>query len=180
MLADCVGLGCTAGQAYRFNNTAIPLEGRWTSVSHRGRLASKKMQRIVLILIGSVALAVIASTTPAPAASDNQIERGKYLVMHVAMCVQCHTPRDEQGELDESQLLQGAPMPINSPFSSQIWAFETPKIAGLPAGWTEEDLIHFLQTGKDPRGESPQPPMPPFRMTKEDATAIAMYLKSLQ
>ena len=138
------------------------------------------MKHIVLILIGSVALAIIAPIRSTPTASDKQIEHGKYLVMHVAMCVQCHTPRNEQGELDESQLLQGAPMPIASPFPAQTWAFETPKIAGLPGGWTEEDLIRFLQTGKDPRGESPQPPMPPFRMTQDDATAIALYLKSLQ
>jgi mono/diheme cytochrome c family protein len=138
------------------------------------------MKRMFLILISGAALAVIASTVSTPMASDNQIERGKYLVMHVAMCVQCHTPRTEQGELDEARLLQGAPMPVKSPFPSQTWAFETPKIAGLPGGWTETDLIRLLQIGKDPRGESPQPPMPPFRMTKADATAIAMYLKSLQ
>jgi len=106
--------------------------------------------------------------------------RGKYLVMHVAMCVQCHTPRDQQGELDQSRLLQGAPMPLESPFPLQTWAFEAPKIAGLPGGWTEEDLIQLLQTGRGPRGMTPRLPMPPFRMTQEDAAAVAAYLKSLQ
>lgn len=139
------------------------------------------MRRTVLILISmSIALVVKAPLLSAPLAADKRIERGQYLVMHVAMCVQCHTPRTEQGELDHSQLLQGAPMPLESPFATQTWAFEAPKIAGLPGGWTEADLIQLLQTGKDPRGQSPQPPMPPFRMHKEDAEAIARYLKSLQ
>jgi mono/diheme cytochrome c family protein len=138
------------------------------------------MKRIVLILIGSTALALLALATSAPTAADTQIERGKYLVLHVAMCVQCHTSRNAQGELDQSRLLQGAPVPIESPFPSQKWAFEAPKIAGLPGGWTEADLIQLLQIGKGPGGNSPRPPMPPFRMTREDAAAIAAYLKSLQ
>jgi mono/diheme cytochrome c family protein len=138
------------------------------------------MMHSMLMLVGSVVLAVIALAVSTPGAADNQIERGKYLVLNVAMCVQCHTPRNDQGELDQSRLLQGAPIPIKSPFPSQTWAFEAPKIAGLPGGWTEADLIRLLQTGKGPRGRSPQPPMPPFRLNQADATAIAAYLKSLQ
>ena len=138
------------------------------------------MRTILMLISMSMALVVKAPLLSAPMAEDKRIERGQYLVMHVAMCVQCHTPRTEQCELDQSQLLQGAPMPIESPFPTQTWAFEAPKIAGLPGGWTAEELIQLLQTGKSPRGQSPRPPMPPFRMHKEDAEAIALYLKSLQ
>jgi mono/diheme cytochrome c family protein len=127
-----------------------------------------------------MALAIILPALSVSTAQDHQLERGQYLVMHVAMCVQCHTPRNEQGELEQTRLLQGAPMPLASPFPSQTWAFEAPKIAGLPGGWTEADLIKLLQTGQGPRGTSPRPPMPPFRMTQEDAAAVAAYLKSLQ
>ena len=137
------------------------------------------MLRRVPILLGWVALAVLAPVVSAQTALDAQIARGEYLVMHVAMCVQCHTPRNEQGELEQSRLLQGAPIPLPSPFPSQTWAFEAPKIAGLPGGWTENDLMRLLQTGKGPRGEAPRPPMPPFRMTEQDAAAVAVYLKSL-
>jgi mono/diheme cytochrome c family protein len=136
--------------------------------------------RSVFILVGSVVLAVLAPAASVSTAQDHQLARGKYLVMHVAMCVQCHTPRNEQGELEESRLLQGAPIPLESPFSSQTWALEAPNIAGLPGGWTEEDLVQLLQTGRGPRGTMPRPPMPPFRMTQEDAAAVAVYLKSLQ
>lgn len=112
--------------------------------------------------------------------SSDQMQHGKYLVERVAMCVYCHTPRTEQGELDRSRLLQGAPMPIASPFPSQTWAFKAPKIAGLPGGWSEADMIRLLRTGKGPRGNAPRPPMPPFRMTQDDAAAVAAFLKSLQ
>jgi mono/diheme cytochrome c family protein len=138
------------------------------------------MMRMALALMGGMALAVLALAASAPPTSEAQLARGKYLVLHVAMCVQCHTPRNAQGELDQSRLLQGARMPVESPFASQTWAFEAPKIAGLPGGWAEEDLIQLLQTGKGPRGTAPRPPMPPFRMTAEDAAAVTAYLKSLR
>lgn len=111
--------------------------------------------------------------------SDDPVARGEYLVTHVAMCVQCHTPRNTRGELDRRRLLQGAPMPVRSPWPEQEWAFQAPSLAGLPGGWSEEQLIHFLQTGKDVNGRHARPPMPPFRMTREDAAAVAAYLRSL-
>ena len=123
-----------------------------------------------------VALACGAITAqPSPSA---QIQHGKYLVEHVAMCVQCHTPRNAQGELDRTRLLQGAPIPVPAPFPMSQWAFEAPKIAGLP-GWLAEDAMRLLQTGKSAQGYTPRPPMPPFRMTQEDAAAVVAYLKSL-
>lgn len=111
--------------------------------------------------------------------SQEQIERGAYIVENVAMCVQCHTPRNRRGELDRSHLLEGAPMPVDSPFPNRRFAFHAPTLAGLP-GWTVEDAITLLQTGKRPGGASPRPPMPPFRMSREDAEAVVAYLKSLR
>jgi cytochrome c553 len=119
----------------------------------------------------------------ADATSGNQqssVERGSYIVHHVAMCIYCHTPKDADGQFDEQQLLHGAPMPVESPFPRVKWAFQAPKIAGLPGGWTEEDTARFLQTGMTPTGRTPQPPMPPYRMNEEDARAVAAYLNSLQ
>ena len=110
--------------------------------------------------------------------SAEQLQRGQYLVAHVAMCVQCHTPRNAQGELDRTRLLQGAPIPVPAPFPMSQWAFEAPKIAGLP-GWTAEDAVRLLRTGRSAKGYAPRPPMPPFRLTQEDAAAVVAYLKSL-
>ena len=110
---------------------------------------------------------------------ESPAARGEYLVLHVAMCVQCHTPRNARGELDRRRLLQGAPMPVKSPWPEQEWAFEAPSLAGLPGGWSEDQLARFLQTGKDINGRNARPPMPPFRMNRQDALAVAAYLRSL-
>ena len=115
-----------------------------------------------------------------PPAQESSAERGQYIVHHVAMCIYCHTPRSIDGVLDDQRLLQGAPMPVASPFPRQRWAFQAPKIAGLPGGWTEADMVQFLRTGESPTGRQPQPPMPPFRFNTEDAQAVTAYLKSLE
>jgi mono/diheme cytochrome c family protein len=132
---------------------------------------------LVLLLI-SLACGVSTAQMATRAASAEQLQRGQYLVEHVAMCVQCHTPRNAQGELDRTRLLQGAPVPVPAPFPTLQWAFEAPRIAGLP-GWLTEDAVRLLQTGRSARGYAPRPPMPPFRMTQEDAAAVVAYLKSL-
>jgi len=137
------------------------------------------MRSLGLVLGVVVWASVQAMAQPsAPAAPAAQLQRGQYLVEHVAMCVQCHTPRDAQGALDRTRLFQGAPIPVPTPFPMQQWAFAAPKIAGLP-GWTVDDAVRLLQTGMGARGYAPRPPMPPFRMTREDAAAVVAYLKSL-
>jgi mono/diheme cytochrome c family protein len=106
----------------------------------------------------------------------SQPDRGQYLATQVAMCVQCHSPRDAEGRLIEQELFLGAPIPVA--VKGKNWALRAPRIAGL-TGWTAEDFIRLLQTGKRPDGSSPRRPMPPFRMTREDAAAIEAYLRSL-
>lgn len=121
----------------------------------------------------TLGLGVLAGT-----GQEGDVERGRYLVHHVAMCVQCHTPRDARGNLVDLRLLQGAPVPVRSPYAGS-WAFRAPWLAGLP-GLSRNDLVHLLRTGIVPRtGRPPEPPMPPFRMTERDARAVAAYLASL-
>ena len=137
----------------------------------------------VAIYVSSSALAQRNENGPADEtdsdAQQSSVEHGMYIVHHVAMCIYCHTPRDNEGVPDMRRLLRGAPMPVGSPFPRQTWAFQAPKIAGLPGGWTEENMVQFLQTGESPTGHEPRPPMPPFRMNEEDARAVAAYLQSL-
>jgi mono/diheme cytochrome c family protein len=140
---------------------------------------------VVLISLAVIAIHLAKRDTRAQqalAASDPEelVEHGQYVVHHVAMCVYCHSPRSEAGVVDVEQLLQGAPMPVESPFEGQRWAFLAPRLAGLPGGYSEADVIKFLQAGETPTGRTPLPPMPPFRMTERDASAVAAYLKSLQ
>lgn len=133
------------------------------------------------VTLVSAVCAVVLSLLPAATPAQSNADRGKYIVHHVAMCVQCHSPRDESGNLLQNQLLHGAPMPVKSPYPEKIFAFSTPRLAGLPAGFTEETLARFLQTGDPGQGRTPpRPPMPPFRMNGQDARAVAAYLKTVK
>jgi mono/diheme cytochrome c family protein len=108
-----------------------------------------------------------------------EAERGKYFVEQVAMCVECHTPRDSSGRLLREKYLEGAPVPVKSPpFTNMKWAARAPAIAGLP-GYTTQQGLRLLTEGITAGGRRPDPPMPPFRFTRGDAAAIVAYLKSL-
>jgi mono/diheme cytochrome c family protein len=109
----------------------------------------------------------------------DQVAHGKYIVEQVAMCVQCHTPRTQRGQLLLTRYLHGAPIPVAPPASLQIdWAYKAPAIAGLP-GYTRQDGIKLLMEGITPDGRMPKAPMPKFRLTRTDAEAVVDYLKSI-
>jgi Cytochrome c len=115
-------------------------------------------------------------------AADAKIERGKYLVLEVGKCQECHTPLTEKGEQDTSKLLKGAVLsfaPIN-PVPG--WHKTSPDLTSssrLFERWKEEGLVKFLMTGLNPRGGKADPPMPTYKLAQEDAEAVVAYLKSL-
>jgi len=111
-------------------------------------------------------------------AGGGDVARGKYLVEGVAMCGQCHTPRDDSGALDHSRWLEGAALWLLPARPTQDWPTKVPRIAGIPPG-TDQDMINLLTTGVWKDGERLRPPMPQFRMSREDAQAVVEYLKSL-
>jgi mono/diheme cytochrome c family protein len=121
-------------------------------------------------------------TAPTPAASREAdprlIERGRYLTHDVAMCDQCHSPRDRKGAIIRGEEFRGAPNPFPPPFEGVRWAIRSVNIRGL-GGLPEEAVIHLLTTGIGRNGTPPDPPMPPFKMSKADAEAIVAYLRSL-
>ncbi len=151
------------------------------------------------IALTLVPLAMFAHIGPAPAASafgaapaaggslasaetsaalQEEREHGEYLVHQVAMCHECHTPRDPDGALIDTELLQGAAMPVAAPPFAPRWGFRAPAIAGLP-GYTDEEFIRLLTRGITQRGTTPRPPMPRYGFTEDDAQAILAYLRSL-
>jgi len=105
------------------------------------------------------------------------IERGKYIVEGVAMCERCHTQRNENGAPDRARWLHGGPTQTRPTYRSP-WAIAEPRIAGAPPG-TDAEFIMLLTTGISRTGKPPNPPMPSFRMTRDDAQAVLAYLKSL-
>jgi cytochrome c553 len=118
------------------------------------------------------------SEAAAPLTRAQLVERGDYLVNGVVLCGDCHTPRLPNGEPDASRALQGAPTGY-TPDVEMPWATIVPPIAGIPAHYTEEQFIAFLQTGVRPDGSHPLPPMPPYRLNEEDARAVAAYISTL-
>lgn len=131
------------------------------------------------IVFGAVLLTMLVPASLKAAEDARQVERGKYLVHHVAMCIYCHTPKDNAGNLVMDSLLKGSPIPLNSPYTQQSWGFQAPNLRALPSRWGNKEFIEFLRTGKTPNGYSLKSPMPPYRMSLEDASAVAAYLDSL-
>jgi mono/diheme cytochrome c family protein len=131
--------------------------------------------------ISSGALKQAAAKPVAQKVTSHQggdVARGKYLVEEVAMCGECHTPRDAQGNLIEARDLQGAPTWIAPVHPDSNWAWNAPTLAGF-AGYSDADAVNILEKGIGANGQPIQRPMHIYHMSHEDALAIVAYLKSL-
>ncbi|MFZ0840775.1 MAG: cytochrome c [Xanthobacteraceae bacterium] len=118
----------------------------------------------------------------AAGAQQAQAERGKYLVS-IAGCNDCHTPGYFFGKPDMNRYLGGSEVGFEIP---GLGVFHGPNLTpdsetGL-GNWSVGQIVTALQTGKRPDGRELAPIMP-WRafanLTKDDATAIAVFLKSL-
>src|SRR5205085_1346424 len=84
------------------------------------------------------------------------------LVERVVMCFECHSTRDERGNLMPSTKFLGGPMPMRPPWPAN-WPETIPRIAGLP-GYTDELAMRLLTQGAVKRdGTLLRRPMPAFR-----------------
>ena len=104
---------------------------------------------------------------------------GRYLAENVAMCVQCHTPREANGELIRTRAFAGAAVPVNRPSQFLVWAEFAPRIAGLPQ-YSEDQMLTLLMTGVGREGKPLRAPMPTFKMTRQDAEDIVAFLKTVK
>lgn len=143
-------------------------------------------------------------------AADATVARGEYLVT-VGGCDDCHTPKvfgPHGPDFDKTRRLSGHPAAEKLPpvpagiIGPQQWgavtnnhltawvgpwgvsfaANLTPDASGL-GGWTPENFIQALRTGKHAGSGRPiLPPMPWMnyaRMTDDDLRAVFAFLKSL-
>jgi mono/diheme cytochrome c family protein len=111
-------------------------------------------------------------------AGNNLVTRGKYLVESVAMCGQCHTPRDTAGNVDPGRGLQGGPLWYQPAHPVSDGPLHVPRIGGSVPG-TDAEMITLLTTGVWKDGARLRAPMPQFRLSSEDAAAVVAYLRSL-
>lgn len=137
-----------------------------------------KLKKVNFVFVCLLTFAVAGSLYRANAAPAGTLERGRYLVEQVGMCGDCHSPRNEKGELMREKLLQGTQLPFKPAVLMPVWADKTPNIAGLP-GWNDKDAVKFLMTGLAYNDLPARPPMPQYRFNQDDATAIVAYLRSL-
>jgi mono/diheme cytochrome c family protein len=116
-----------------------------------------------------------------------RLERGEYLVRHVAGCNECHTPRRNTGELDESRLLSGVTNLADfEPDDDTRGAVHsrnlTPdKETGL-GEWSDRQIKRALLDGLDDEDSVLHWLMPYWifhNMSDEDAEAIVLYLRSI-
>lgn len=140
----------------------------------------RQMALLVVLCAGFVPAQPAAKVSKPAAAKPNDalVARGKYIVEGVARCTQCHTPANSRGVKEDDQYLMGGPVQMQPSYPDPSWAIRVPRIAGGPPG-TDEDFIRELTTGISRFGRPLNPPMPQFRMSKEDAQAVLAYLKSL-
>jgi mono/diheme cytochrome c family protein len=153
---------------------------------HGAPLEAMKTKNFVVILslflLGVCALSQTqdspAKRHPARNEMTNQIARGKYIVEDVAVCGQCHTPRDSNGEPEPHHELEGAAVWFQPAAPMADWPLKAPRLAGAPPA-TDAEMVRLLTTGIWTNGKHLRAPMPQFRMSKDDAEAVVAFLKSL-
>jgi len=152
------------------------------AASQNQKVVSMKTLALAALIIVSLCpyqAAQTASRTPAnQPASSSQMARGKYIVEDVAVCGQCHTPRDSNGEPEANHQLEGGPVWFQPAAPMPNWPLKAPRIAGTPPA-SDPDMVRLLTTGIWTDGKQLRQPMPQFRMTSEDAQAVVAYLRSL-
>jgi mono/diheme cytochrome c family protein len=114
-----------------------------------------------------------------------EVNRGRYLAEGPGHCAECHTPRAVlgtdtlMGMLDRSRWLAGAPNPDGKGRVPNI----TPHETGL-AAWSLDDIAYSFESGFKPDfdtlgGNMASVQQGLARLTADDRTAIAAYLKSI-
>ncbi len=125
------------------------------------------------------------SDSPAEAPKRG-IKRGRYLVEHVSICGDCHTPRNFLGVPNRDLYLAGAGAEIG-PLGEEIPNI-TPDMETGIGEWSREEIADLLLTGIKPDSDNVQglmeeviegTPLGYKNMRREDALAIADYLKSI-
>ncbi len=114
------------------------------------------------------------------------VARGAYLVNHVAVCPDCHTPRNPDGSLDATMFLAGTPFADIDPgddTKGMVYARNITQdmTTGIGA-WTDAEIKDAFLNGNSKRAGALFPMMPYYvlyNMTAQDADAIVAYLRTV-
>ena len=124
------------------------------------------------------------SSSSSPLVDPTVLERGEYLVRSVAGCGECHTPRDAQGNLDQSQWLAGVANRFDLvPDDDTTGGISAPNLTPFALSiWSDAAIKGAFLDGIDETGAPLFPLMPYYayhNMTDADATAIVAYLRAI-
>src|SRR3990170_4741568 len=120
-------------------------------------------------------------SNPPARAPKNSVERGRYLVEHVSLCDDCHTPRNLLMVPRRALYLAGSKVGI---LGEEIPNITPDKETGI-GEWSRNDIAELLLTGTKPDLDNVQGLMAELieagykNMKREDALAIADYIKSI-
>lgn len=124
-------------------------------------------------------------SSPPAKAPTSGVERGRYLVEHVSLCGDCHTPRNFLGVPNRDLHLAGT---RSGPFGEKIPNITPEKVTGI-GDWSRQEIADFLLTGNKPNSDYALDlmaeviegtPLGFKNMKREDALAIADYLKTIR
>ena len=150
-----------------------------------------RILRTVLIVLGAIvgiaAATVLLAFPRSQPASDltveptaERLERGRYLVEHVANCLDCHSERDWNyygGPVIRGTEGQGAPLRVLRP------RIESANITPAALGdWSDGEIARAITSGIGRDGRALHPFMPYdtyARMSEEDVSAVVGYLRAL-
>ncbi len=136
----------------------------------------RRVAGVALIVAANAILGAVAS------AEDARVARGRYLVT-VISCGDCHTNGALAGEPDTEHPLGGSDIGFYIPNLGYFYGPNlTPDRETGLGGWNAEQIATAITTGVRPDGRVLAPVMPWHsfsHLTREDAMAIALYLKSL-
>lgn len=118
---------------------------------------------------------------PAGIADAETWRRGAYLVSALVHCGECHSPRGALGAMRQDKFLAGNP---KGPEGKPVPNITPHRKRGI-GGWSEGDIVTYLEMGMDPDGDFAGGAMAEIidhstaKLTAQDRRAIAVYLASL-
>ena len=135
-------------------------------------------------VVAGVALAMVAAA--GSAATESQVERGKYLVESIMGCGNCHTPQGPNGPILDRALSGGPPIEegkLFTAFPSNI----TPDPETGIGKWTDAQIKVAIREGRRPPNSQNGgiligPPMPfgQYRgIADSDLDAVVAYLRTV-
>ncbi len=133
-----------------------------------------------VVSTSTVFVALIVCAGAASAQKSALVARGKYLMEGIVACGNCHTPRDDKGQLQRDKGLSGGLLLDIAPFKAYP-ANVTPDADTGIGKWTDAQLARAIREGIRPDKSLIGPPMPiEFyrRMADADVAAIIAYLRS--